>query len=203
MNLQDTWNELQQSAFSVHVVEEDGLESLIHAKSISPLAKLRRQVSIKMGFIVFFILLFLGVMPFIQQSIVQILLLVLTLVYVIGLVLLMQERKELQGEMPRDSSLLNALKHYEKRISSILHYEELIGLFLYPVSATLGFLWAFTQEKGIEELFQNTWAWMTLVISLVILTPLCHWLARWMNQIAFGKYLQQVRDNIAELESQE
>ncbi len=201
MDLRETWNELQQQSFEVNIIEDEGLENMIHQESSSPTAKLRKGVFKKMMFIVGFVILFLAVMPFLKVQIVQILLLVLTLAYVIGGIILWQEYKLLKKELPMDGSLLDALKSYRDRIKTILRYEEAIGLFLYPISATMGFMWSFTEKHPVSEVFEKTYVWMTLVITLVVLTPLCHWLARWMNKKAFGKHLDQLEENIAILES--
>jgi Ca2+/Na+ antiporter len=204
MNLQDTWNEIQSSAFEVKVFEKDSFKAMIHSRSQSQMAQLAKKVNIKIGFIIAFIILFLGIMPFLQEAVLQILLLVLTLAYVIGLVLLWQERKELKREIPMDGKMLESLKAFHQRVRNILRYEELIGLFLYPISMTAGFLLGFSRrEREISEVFAETHIWMTLVIFLVVATPFFHWLARRMNKIAFGKYLDQLEANIHELESQD
>ncbi|MFK7922607.1 MAG: hypothetical protein AB8H47_11660 [Bacteroidia bacterium] len=201
MDLRETWNELQQQSFEVNVIEEGGFESMIHKESTSPTTKLRKGVFKKMMFIVGFVIMFLAVMPFVEQTIVRILLLVLTLAYVIGGVILWQEYNLLKKDLPMDGNLLDALRSYRDRIKTILKYEETIGLILYPISATLGFMWSFTQKHSVSEVFDKPFVWMTLVLTLVIMTPLCHWLARWMNKIAFGKHLDQLEENIEMLES--
>ena len=203
MNLQDTWNELQSSSFDVKVFEEDSFKAMIHSSSQSQMSQLAKKVNIKIGFIVGFIIFFLGLMPFVKVAVVQVLLLVLTLAYVIGLILLWQEKKELKREIPMDGKMLEALKAFYQRVRNILRYEELIGLFLYPISATAGFLLGFTIKRDISEVFSETYVWMTLVVLLVVATPFFHWLARWMNKVAFGKYLDQLEANIQELESQD
>ena len=96
MDLRETWNELQQQSFEVNIIEDEGLENMIHQESSSPTAKLRKGVFKKMMFIVGFVILFLAVMPFLKVQIVQILLLVLTLAYVIGGIILWQEYKLLK-----------------------------------------------------------------------------------------------------------
>ncbi|MEL6594261.1 MAG: hypothetical protein AAFP02_16300 [Bacteroidota bacterium] len=201
MDLRETWNELQQQSFDINIIEDGSLESMIHQQSASPMDKLRSQVFKKMMFIVGFVILFLAVMPFINKTIVQILLLVLTLAYVIGGIILWQEYNLLKTDIPMDNNLLESLKSYRDRIKAILKYEELIGLILYPISATLGFMWSFTQDHTVAEVFEKPFVWMTLVITLIVLTPACHWLARWMNKKAFGKYLDQLEENISTLES--
>lgn len=201
MDLRETWNELQQQSFGVNVIEDGGFESMIHRESTSPTAKLRKGVFKKMIFVVGFVIMFLVLMPFIKETIVQILLLILTLAYVIGGVNLWQEYRLLKKELPMDGNLLEALKSYRDRIKTILKYEETIGLVLYPISATLGFMWSYTQKHAVSEVFENTYVWMTLVFTLVVLTPLCHWIARWMNRKAFGKHLDQLEENIETLES--
>ncbi|MEL7339749.1 MAG: hypothetical protein AAGM67_04620, partial [Bacteroidota bacterium] len=112
MDLRETWNELQQQSFELNIIEDDSLESMIHQQSASPMEMLRKQVFKKMMFILGFVILFLITMPFIEEFLVQILLLILTLAYVIGGVVLWQEYKMLKEDPPMEHNLLDGLRSY-------------------------------------------------------------------------------------------
>ena len=81
--------------------------------------------------------------------------------------------------------------------------QQQAGLLIYPVSATGGFMigGSVGAGKSITEVMQKPGMIIALLIALIILVPLCFYLAKWMSKKAFGKYAEQLKQNIEMLKS--
>jgi hypothetical protein len=100
-----------------------------------------------------------------------------------------------QGMLP----LLNA---YESIVRSTLRFEERVGaIFIIPAPALGALLGAsFGSGKSVEVLLSSPSMRVTLLVLVVILAPLAIWGSIWMNRVAFGKSLENLRRNIKALE---
>jgi hypothetical protein len=176
------------------------LEEIINTKSKSPMDTLRQRVLIKWYFSLFFTLVLVVGIPFVDVLVSQILLSILLMGYVFGDVMLYQEYRQLKKVMNMDDNIRDTLEAYRKRVKNVLYYEELVGLTLYPISLSAGFfLSGFLSDP--EGFMTERTDWVFFVIMLVILVPASHFLARWMNRVSFGKYLNQLDENIKELQT--
>ncbi len=198
--LKDTWGQLNTREEQSAAFSKEEIRNSIRKESTGVLETLTRKVHIKFLFCAGFTLAFIGLIPFIPiQS--QILLSILSLGYMAGSILLFKEYKYLKKKSFMDVDLLSGLKIFRKRISEAVRFEELIGLILYPVSGSGGWFIGFSLFGHDTEM--DTITWMIFGCTLLILTPLAHFLTRWLNKITFGKLIQQLTENIAELESHE
>jgi hypothetical protein len=58
-------------------------------------------------------------------------------------------------------------------------------------------------EKDAATMMQKWQVILALAISIIILTPACYYLARWMEKVSYGKYLSQLRELIQQFEKDE
>ncbi|MCU0357219.1 MAG: hypothetical protein MUE95_06545 [Cyclobacteriaceae bacterium] len=97
-----------------------------------------------------------------------------------------------------------SLKDSLVRIHSIIHqsirYQERVALFIYPLSAIAGFLMGVGEHDNFEQNIQQPKMLMVLAVAIVIATPLCYWMARWMYKITYDKYLDQLKALIRDME---
>ncbi|MBK9254716.1 MAG: hypothetical protein IPM42_04450 [Saprospiraceae bacterium] len=114
------------------------------------------------------------------------------------------EYNKLNADVSPDNPLLTELKRVHQSISEWMRVQKLVGIFIYPVSATGGFLLGgvLGSEKSVEEFMNKPVIWLTLLITLLILVPACHYLAKWMFKVSFGNLLSSIETNIRELESE-
>ena len=83
--------------------------------------------------------------------------------------------------------------------------QERVSLFIYPIAVAGGFILGGSLGSGkpVEEFLYRTKMLIALGICLVVLVPACYYLARWMFNYAYGKYLKNLQGLIAELEENE
>ncbi len=103
-----------------------------------------------------------------------------------------------------EKSVLEELKRHRQSILQWMKTQLKVALFIYPISASGGFFLGGTigSGKSIETIMQKFVMWLILLVVLLILTPLCHLLAKWMFKISFGKYLDSLQKSIQELEAE-
>jgi hypothetical protein len=100
------------------------------------------------------------------------------------------------------SSLREVLQFYHDRLDTMLRQENRIGAWFTPFAAMLGFMLAFVEEKGTATVIFTDWRLLLImVVTGLILAPLGAWATRWMNKVAFGKYLNYLKENLEQLES--
>lgn len=202
MDLKKTWDKLQHDHLTYGVLDEAAILNAMHQRSHGPIQKIRTGFTIKLAFIVLFTFVFLYIGIKVKEPLVSGLQFFMAGVYFAAFFLFLSQNKRIKAGIPMDESLLINLKKYHAFVSKILRQEERIALFIYPVALTAGFLLGFTSEASLNEFFKSRTAIVLLVVCWIILTPLSHLLARWMNKVSFGKYLAELEEHINQLEKE-
>jgi len=200
--LKQVWKQLKISTNNLTDFSSEEISHSINQKSKGLMETIRRKVRTKFYLCVGCTVLLGAYLPFAHPLPSQILLLVMFSAYLVADVLLWKEYKALGQYIDRSLPVVDTLKTFHQKVKQILHYEELIGLMLYPISATAGFMigLAAGSEKG--EFMTSKSDWIALVVVLIILVPACDWFAKWMNRVAFGSYLKKLEANILAMENE-
>ncbi|MEQ8244299.1 hypothetical protein [Fulvivirga sp.] len=196
--LKEAWNELKTKSQGLNL-EIDQLKTAIHSASIGVVEKLNNRLKSKMYYTLGGIALFIGLLFAAPNTITIVLISIILCAYVIGGLILNKERKLIKEEIDLNNDLKSTLENFHFKVSRVLRYEELVGLTLYPISASAGFIIGLNVDGDIGDFFDTWKGWAIWAAVVTLLTPLCHWLAKWMNRMAFGKYLGQLEKNIEEL----
>jgi hypothetical protein len=202
MDLKKTWDKMQMDQFSIGVLDDKDILEAMHQKSHGPIQKIQTGFTIKLAFIVLFTFVFLYIGIKVKEPLVSGLQFFMAGVYFSAFFLFLSQNKRIKAGIPMDEGLLTNLKNYHAFVSRVLRQEERIALFIYPVALTAGFLLGFTTEATLDEFSKSRTAIVLLVACWIVLTPLSHLLARWMNKASFGKYLNELESHIAELEKE-
>ncbi|MEQ8926704.1 MAG: hypothetical protein RLO81_12865 [Fulvivirga sp.] len=202
--LKKAWNELKGNNPSENIrLDINELQESIRSKSVGVIETLHKKLRLKTWFVWGGIVFFLGIIYLDTNPITDILLYIITVVYFISGIILTKERKIIKDEIDLSKNLKTTLETFQFKVKRILRYEELIGLILYPISASAGFIVGLNIEHDNSDFFDTTKGWLIWAVVIGVLTPLCHWFAKWMNKKAFGKYLKQLEEDINELNKQE
>ena len=78
-------------------------------------------------------------------------------------------------------------------------------MIIYPISAAGGFMLGgyVGSGKPIEQFMSKPAVLIALVISIIVLVPICHHFAKWMDKKAFGQFADVLKQNIDMLKSGE
>ena len=101
------------------------------------------------------------------------------------------------------NSLLQEMERHYHNVSKWMKVQQWVGLFIYPISASGGFMLGgfLGSGKPIGLIMQKPVMIIALLICLAVLVPLCFYLAKWMNKVSFGDYASQLKQNIEQLKN--
>lgn len=197
--LKEAWEELKSDHSQDVNLEVEQLKTAIHSGSMGVIQKLNKRLKAKTWYTLGGIALFIALLFVAPNTVTVVLISIILATYVVGGLILNKERKLIKEEIDLNNDLKSTLENFHFKVSRVLRYEELIGLTLYPISASAGFLVGLSVDGDVGEFFDSWKGWAIWASVIVALTPLCHWLAKWMNRMAFGRFLKQLERNIKEL----
>lgn len=199
MDLKETWKKLEQEKLYQPVAGTVEVKT----KSKHPMQKLIQLFKLTLAFAVFFEVGFSVLLVTMDQPIVKVFLVVMIIVYLFFFVINYRVLKDIQKSFRLDLNLKSTLKQVHDNIMSTLAFQRKASFIIYPLAATAGFLMGLSAEKDAAIMIQKWQIILTLVITIIILTPSCYYLARWMEKVSYGKYLHQLRELIQQFEKDE
>jgi len=200
MELKEVWKKL----------ERDKLEKPVrgavpvHKKSRHPVQKLKNAYLGTTAFAIISLAGFIYLLLTFQHPLVRGSLFLVILGYIFFLVTNLTMFAKIKVVLPVDQSLKAALVYTHDFIASNIRFQERVALFIYPVAGTAGFILGGDVGGGnLEKMLTNPVILIILAGVLVIMTPLCFYLTRWMYKVSYGKCLTELKGMIEELERPE
>lgn len=198
------WDALQQALQGTtgKAYTEDDLK----ADSAQPLQKLNRQWNMRIAFTIAIAPLWLVAVFYFHEFIIQLL---MGLVFVanlwslyVGLNLKSKMQKGASSNLP----VLENLKTTHNLISTAIKVEERVFIFIYPISVAAGFFAGVSISGAANNIANQPDKALDILYILagciIVLTPLSHFLAKWLNKLAFGNYLKELKRVIESYESE-
>jgi MFS family permease len=198
MDLQETWNKLEPEKSAA--LNKSELMQGLNYKPHDLLHKLHRQLGWKIFFILLFMPAYVAGILYTEALIVKILLAVLLLAHLVGLWFFTREWKYSKEVRIDSGSSREVLKEYMSRVKKAIRLEEVVGLFLYPVSVAAGFFFSYLRNHQIEEAKSDMRLWIIISILMIAFTPLGWWAARKMNAYSFDRHLKKLQQRLDEIE---
>jgi hypothetical protein len=134
------------------------------------------------------------------QPIVKLFLMLVAILYVFFFVLNYRILKNIQTLYKLDRDIKSTLKNIYESTTGMLSFQRKCALFIYPICGTAGFLLGLSVEKDALAMIQRPSVIIALIITLAIITPLAHVLAKWLEKISYNKYLNQLNELIHQLD---
>jgi hypothetical protein len=199
MDIENIW---QQSGAS-----DDMLNKLLQQKDFSnlysklPLKKLKRNLLIGIFWAILITLLYISLFFFINLWQVYIALCVLIFFNAWIMIGSWKLYKKTNENITPSNSLKEELQKNYTGFQNWWKVQQKAGLFVYPISAAGGFIlggfWG--SGKSAEAFLYNPRMITILLITILILVPICHYAAKWMFNYAYGKHLKKLKTLIDEL----
>ena len=193
-SLKDIWSKtshFSEKAQAVQHIPESTGDTLSQLAS-----RLRRKAFFAFGLSPFWIACLL----YFEHPLQKVLFSVLLLVYLVGGVLILRQARIIYRADPRQGNVLEALRGYYQRIKHTLYLEELTGLAMYPLALLAGYTARFSASRATHEL-SSSGTLITLAVILAVGIPLSYWATHKLNQLAFGNFLEYLKEKIKNLES--
>jgi hypothetical protein len=200
MELQEAWKRLEREK-----LEKPVLGTVpVRKRSRHPVQKLKSAYLCTTAFSIISLAGFIYLMVTFHEPLVKGSLFLLILGYVFFFVTNLSMYAKIKVALPVDQSLKAALVYTHDFITSNIRFQERVALFIYPVAGTAGFILGGDIGGGnLEKMLTNPIVLVILAGVLVILTPLCFYLTRWMYKVSYGKCLTELKGMIEELERPE
>lgn len=101
-----------------------------------------------------------------------------------------------------DHSILAELSYQHDMIQQWISIQQKTGLLFYPVSISVGFLMGGMAGSGLGlvEFLQAPHIVMSLILAMLLLTPLCYFSVKWMLKYSFGKDMLALSQLIKEIQ---
>lgn len=201
MDFQEIWG--KPDKVSEPLPDREELAEMLGKESLGLLPKLRRKLRIKMYWGIGILLSF-PLFGLLTQDTAVLLLCVGVMVFMTTLLLVgvFVHYRRLPDHLDMSQGMLPLLKRYDAIVRRALRFEERVGaLFVIPApgfGALLGL--SAGSGKPIGVLLSNPIVIGILLLLMAIIGPLGVWWSIWMNRIAFGRYLDQLKSNIKALE---
>jgi hypothetical protein len=201
-DLQALWDKHSTREEQSQAVQKNDLLRL-HSNKDAPLAKLRKNIYINTGFAIVILIGFIGLLFYVDGFLFRLFTGILCVTYVAAILFNIYMVRNYLHEPAPDQSLKEYLTTLLYNMNKAFRSVELIALMIYPIAMTAGFLMPLTLEGKIDLIYNEPIVQGILIACYIVLTPLCWYLAKYMNKVAFGKYLSQLEDILKDLNRQD
>lgn len=198
MNLNEAWKKLEQEKLNQPIA---GIDE-VYKTSKHPVQKLIRSFKIALGFVVFFELAFVYLAVVMPQPIVKLAMMTMVIVYIFYFITNYKTLNHIQTTFRMDENLSYTLQSIYDTTQQSLKFQRQSAIFIYPLAATCGFFFGLSIERNVIEILQNQSVWISLLVTIVVLTPVSYYIAIQLERVGYGRYLDQLRTLIHQLNGQ-
>ena len=202
MDLDKIWGELGKEPVAGGLIK--GQSQLKNVKSLHPLVDVRNNlritnvwgIVISIGYIVLMILY-----PYWQVLLGFSVVLTFNIVFIVQGIKL---RKQIPRSVDAGHSMLQEMKMHHSAVTKWIDNQIYAARFVFPVAAASGFMMGgiWGSGKSLELLFTKPVFPISMIASAVVFSFAGIWLARKMFGISYKKFLDRLKENIDQLESQ-
>ncbi len=197
-DLQELWDKRNNKEISSPVLEEKDIAQLKESIK-SPIQILKRNFIINTAFALLILLGFIYLFFTVDWFLFRLFTAILCISYVAAIVFnVIIYKRYLQVQSP-DQPIITYLTFLVEGMRKSFKAAEIIALAIYPIAMTAGFLLPLSLENKLSLLYNEPIVQGILIACYVLLTPLCWYLARWMNKVAFGNYVDQLDELLFDL----
>lgn len=199
MDLQEIWKSTEANdALLGQLLQQ---RSFLRQRSKGPLQKLRRNLSINLSFAAIITLVYALLIFFFPLWQVQLALCIVSAFNIWIMVTGYRLYQSIDPDLGHDN-VLETLKTHYQNFQAWFRQQMRVSLFIYPVAFTGGYLLggALGSGKPINEFFLHKLVYWVFFIGMIVMTIGGYYLARYLNRVAFGKYVDQLKASIDELE---
>ncbi len=199
MNIKNIWDQASGTDKELNkLFEQKDFRSL---QSKLPLEKLKKNLFMSLLLAILITAVYLPLFYFIHIWQVQVALCIGILFNIFVGVDTWKLYKNINVNVSTTNSLKDELQKNYSSFQKWWRIQERLGLFVYPIAATGGFILGGVEGSGksVEAFLYNPKMLLVLLVTLLVLVPLCYFGAKWMFNFAYGKHLKKLKATIDEL----
>ena len=121
-----------------------------------------------------------------------------------GIYTALEQLKRISVTVSGDSPLVPELKRNLLSLNTWIRVQQRVALLVYPISAAGGFMLGGVEGSGksVGVFMSKPIIWIVLVITILVLVPLCYYITRWMIWSYLGRHLELLEKNITDIEEE-
>lgn len=109
-------------------------------------------------------------------------------------------RRSIPDHIDPEKPLLPLMEEQHASVTNWMKMQLQIGKFIYPVSASTGFMLALLIKNGdLSALHNKPVVPIAMVVTALVMIPLGHWLAKFLFKYSYAGYLKHLQELINEL----
>jgi hypothetical protein len=203
MNLQEAWSKLEEETLKAPPLKDADIAAAIRQASQAPLVGIYRGIQRRLYWtlasLVFVLVLIVHSWGSAER---KVLVLAFSSIFILALGIGIWQLAVLRkSRLNMNQNLLDTLKQHVYIVEQAWWIDELVGLFLYPVSICLGYFYGLLwYGLSWTEIMQAGQLLFILLILVILTPPFFHLWTRRANQRSFGEYLQQLKKQMTDLE---
>lgn len=196
MDLSEAWKKLEVEKLNKPV---HGTVS-VPDNSKHPVSKLIAGYNLGLWFIFAFEGVFLYLLIVMPQTIVKVGLMAVIIIYLVFLFIHLRVLKKMKALYTLDTNTHKMLSGVLSIVEKSTRFQQRVSWGFFPICTTSGFLLGISINGEASELIIKPKIFLILLITIVIMTPSCYVLTKWMNKIAYGKYCDQIKMLLKQME---
>ncbi|MCU0418547.1 MAG: hypothetical protein MUC38_02725 [Cyclobacteriaceae bacterium] len=197
MDLQQAWNKLRDERLSKPTSEALN----IGTKSKHPIQKLKSAYLTTTLFAVVFLFVFVALLFVFREGLIQAFLWLMIASYTAAVMVNYRMYQRLEPVIPPDQDLKSVLVNTHVLITKNIRMQEYVALFIYPFAGATGFFMGGATASGdIMGMLAKQQVIIALIIMVIVLTPACFYLSRWLYRVSYGKCLNELQERINALD---
>lgn len=191
MDLKEAWKNLEKEKLNKPVT--GAIEIPKHSKH--PVSKLIQTFAAGLVFCVVFELLFVYLFFAMDQTIVKLGMFVIIALYSFLFVLNYRTLRELRRLYRSDANVMQVLQDVREIVTRTIDFQQKISWGFFPLCVAAGFILGISIKEDAAKLIVQPFFYLTLLVTMAVVTPACYFLTKWMIKLSYGKYLNQI-DNL-------
>jgi hypothetical protein len=192
MDLKEAWKNLEHQKLTKPI--DATVEIPRHSKH--PVSQLIQKFKLGIGFCIFFLVIFISIAIFADQIIVKIGLAVVIFFYALLFAINLKVLKNLQRLYHSDEPVSVLLKSVYSIVTETIKFQQKFSWAFFPACVVGGFILGLSLKKDALQLITQPRIYLSMVAAMIVMTPACFFLARWMTKLTYGKYLAQIQSLI-------
>jgi ABC-type multidrug transport system fused ATPase/permease subunit len=197
MEIKNSWQELNREE---NLLPKGDIVKGMHLKKEDVIRKLNKRLAWKIVFTAVLTPFYFLAVYIVASLIGKALFTFIGLFHIAGLVFFIRRYRIAKAFDPGAMSAKEVLKAYLENIRKTVSLEERAGLLLYPFAGAAGYVFSLSQAGKMEEAMASAEMWLVLLITLIVITPLAHFSAKWLNRKTFKAYTDLLEKRLAQLE---
>jgi len=100
--------------------------------------------------------------------------------------------KRLKKLHQSDEKVLNVLRGVHTIVTQTIKFQQKLSWVFFPICVAGGFVLGVSMKKDAAAMMVQPKFYISLIITMAIVTPAAYFMAKWMTAISHGKYLKQI-----------